>query len=89
VPQRERRRAEQDARDQIISFKLNEWCDHRRVSRSMFYKLQKLGLAPDSYLVGNSRYITAEADGAWLAARHAEAENKVKPRKWLAQRETV
>jgi hypothetical protein len=70
VPEGERqRRAEQHAR----SFTLNEWCDHRRVSRSMFYKLQKLGSAPDSYLVGNGRYITAEADEAWLAERQAES----------------
>jgi hypothetical protein len=65
----EKRRAEQRA----CSFTLNEWCDHRRVSRSMYYKLTKLGLAPDSYLVGNSRYITAEADAAWLAERQAES----------------
>jgi predicted DNA-binding transcriptional regulator AlpA len=65
----EKRRAEQCAR----SFTLSEWCNHRRVSRSMFYKLLKLGLAPDSYLVGNSRYISSEADAAWLADRQAES----------------
>jgi predicted DNA-binding transcriptional regulator AlpA len=76
--------ADQSACDQA-SYTLNEWCVRRRISRSMFYKLVKLGTAPGSYLVGNSRYITAEADEAWLAARHAE--NKVKPREWQAQRQ--
>ncbi|HYQ06043.1 MAG TPA: transcriptional regulator [Xanthobacteraceae bacterium] len=63
------RRAEQRA----ASYKLNEWLKHRRISRSMFYKLLKLGLAPKSYLVGSCRYITIEADAAWLAERQAES----------------
>jgi hypothetical protein len=70
--EREQQRAEQGTRDQG-SYTLNEWLKHRRISRSMYYKLTKFGLAPDSYLVGNSRYITAEADAAWLIKRQAES----------------
>jgi predicted DNA-binding transcriptional regulator AlpA len=58
-----------------LSYKLNEWLKHRRISRSMFYKLSKIGLAPQSYLVGSCRYISAEADAAWLAERQAESKS--------------
>jgi hypothetical protein len=65
--------SEKREQQQAASFQLNEWLNHRRISRSMFYKLDKLGHAPDSYLVGAKRYITFEADAAWLAARQAES----------------
>jgi Zn-dependent peptidase ImmA (M78 family) len=69
---RERRRREQQRRD---SFSINEWCKHRRISRAMFYLLDQQGLAPKTYYVGARRFISDEADVAWLTAREAETEN--------------
>ena len=55
------------------SLTLNEWCSLRRVSRSMFYKLENQGLGPRTHSIGTKRLISAEADAAWLAARETEA----------------
>jgi hypothetical protein len=76
MSERERkRRAEQSKRDRRRneSFTVSEWCQHRRVSRAMLYKLMAQGLAPATYNVGNRRYVSPEADAAWLASREAEA----------------
>jgi hypothetical protein len=56
------------------SFTIAEWCAHRRVSRGMFYKLEKQGQAPRTHNAGVKRLISAQADAEWLAAREAEAE---------------
>ena len=53
------------------SFTVNEWCSQRKISPAMYYKLRQFGQAPDSYLVGGRRYISAEADARWLADREA------------------
>jgi len=50
------------------SMTILEWCQLRRLSRSMFYKLDAQGLAPQTYSVGTRRLISAEADAAWMAA---------------------
>jgi hypothetical protein len=55
------------------SMTVTEWCQHRRVSRAMAYKLWAQGKGPKYYCIGSRRYISAEADAAWLAAREAEA----------------
>jgi len=57
------------------SFTIGEWCEHRRVSRSMFYKLEHQGQAPRTHYVGTKRLISDEADAAWLRDREAEQEN--------------
>jgi Zn-dependent peptidase ImmA (M78 family) len=67
---RERQRREQQRRD---SFSIQEWCKHRRLSRAMFYLLDQRGLAPRTYYVGARRFISDEADAAWLTAREADA----------------
>ena len=70
-----RRRAEQSRRDREPgSFTIGEWCDHRRLSRAMFYKLDEQGLAPRTHYVGVKRLISDEADIAWVHAREAEGE---------------
>ena len=56
------------------SFTIPEWCAHRKVSRSMFYKLESQGLAPTTYNVGTSRRISPDADAAWLRQREKESE---------------
>jgi Zn-dependent peptidase ImmA (M78 family) len=69
---RERQRRERQRRD---SYSIAEWCRHRRISRAVFYLLDQQRLAPRTYYVGARRFISDEADSAWLAAREAEAEN--------------
>jgi hypothetical protein len=56
------------------SFTLREWCDHRRKSMAMFYKIAGQGLAPKTYYVGSRQFVSEEADQAW--AREREAENQ-------------
>jgi hypothetical protein len=55
------------------SFTIREWCEHRRVSVSMYYKLKAQGKAPATLPVGRHKTITAEADAAWARDRQAEA----------------
>jgi hypothetical protein len=52
---------------------INEWCEDHRISRSMFYKLKKQGLAPDLMKLGKAVRITDDADARWQAAREAAA----------------
>jgi hypothetical protein len=66
------RRAEQRRR----SYTINEWCDARRVSRAMFYKLSQQGLAPKTHNVGAKRLISDAADAAWLREREAAAQSQ-------------
>jgi hypothetical protein len=51
------------------SFTIPEWCRHRRISVSMYYKLRAQGKAPATLDVGRHRTITAEADAAWVRER--------------------
>lgn len=55
------------------SFTIPEWCEHRRVSISMYYKLKAQGKAPETLPIGRHRTITAEADAAWARQRQAQA----------------
>ena len=55
------------------SFTIAEWCEYRRVSISMYYKLKAQGKAPATLPVGRHQTITVEADGAWARERQAEA----------------
>ena len=72
MSERERqRRAEQSRRDGA-SFTIDEWCEHRRISRAMFYLLDAEDLTPKTHNVGVKRLISAEADAAWVRAREAE-----------------
>jgi hypothetical protein len=56
------------------SFTIDEWCEHRRVSRPMFYKLKKLGKAPRLHNAGAKPLISPDADADWIRAREAEAQ---------------
>ena len=44
------------------SFSIAEWCRHRRVSVSMYYKMKAEGWAPRTMSVGDRQLISAEAD---------------------------
>ena len=74
TPQEEQRRRRQSTADHTRNGSLTvaEWCAHRRVSRSMLYKLWKEGRGPASHYIGTKRLISSEADAAWLADREAE-----------------
>jgi hypothetical protein len=63
---------EAERRPRHGSMTVGEWCDHRRLSRSMAYKLWAEGRGPQTHYVGTKRLISSEADAAWLAAREAE-----------------
>jgi hypothetical protein len=72
MPDREKeRRAAQSRRDRG-SFTLREWCDHRRVSMAMFYKLRGMGLAPKTHRAGSKNLISDQADLEWVRAREAD-----------------
>jgi hypothetical protein len=66
------RRAEQSRRDRG-SFTVTEWCEYRRISRAMFYKLAEQGRAPLTHNAGAKVLISGEADAQWLAEREAES----------------
>ena len=61
------------------SFTIAEWCKHRRVSISMYYKLRAQGKAPATLPVGRHQTITAEADAAWARERQAQANTEERP----------
>jgi hypothetical protein len=55
------------------SFTIPEWCEYRRLSMTMFYKLRAQGKAPATLPVGRHQTITAEADAALAREPQAEA----------------
>ena len=55
------------------SFSIAEWCRHRRVSVSMYYKMKAEGWAPRTMSVGDRQFISAEADDSWAREREAAA----------------
>jgi len=67
------RRDEQSRRDraQRASFTIKEWCEYRRISAAMFFKLDQQGLAPRTHYAGRRRLISGEADEDWVHAREA------------------
>ena len=58
---------------QKSSLTIVEWCALRKVSRSMFYKLDAEGLTPRTHSVGVKRLISPQADAEWLRQREAAA----------------
>ena len=67
--------SDRDQQNQCGSFTIREWCEFRRISPAMFYKLDTQGLAPRTHYAGAKRLISGEADRDWLRAR--EADNSV------------
>jgi hypothetical protein len=57
-----------DTSDTIDSF-----CKREKLSRSMFYKMNRQGKAPRLYYIGNRPHITPEARREWRQQREAEA----------------
>ena len=59
-----------------LSWRINEWCGRRKVSRSQYYKLKREGRGPDTIDSGGPR-ITEDADRRWQEAREREAAAQV------------
>jgi hypothetical protein len=51
---------------QSCSYSLGEWCQRRRISRGMYYKMKAGGRGPKIYYVGTHVRISDEADAEWL-----------------------
>jgi len=76
---RERQRhAAQSQRDHQRkgSFTVSEWCEFRRVSRAMLYKLWASKKGPRSHCVRVKRLISAEADARWVSELEDETAAK-------------
>ena len=78
MSEREReRRARQSAAARSGSMTVAEWCEYRRLSRSMAYKLWQEGRGPMTHYVGTKRLISGEADAAWLLERESESKQVI------------
>jgi hypothetical protein len=66
---------------------IDEWCQSRRINKSSFYKMRKLGLSPDELVIPGLKItrITAEADARWQE-RMAELANSKKAKLEVARR---
>jgi predicted DNA-binding transcriptional regulator AlpA len=53
---------------------ITQFCASHGISRSMFYKIEKLGQAPRMMRVGTRRLVSDEAALDWRRAREAEAD---------------
>jgi hypothetical protein len=53
-------------------YTIDEWCKHRRFSRSAYYRLREAGRAPKTYRNGNRPLISDEADREWLLQMESE-----------------
>jgi predicted DNA-binding transcriptional regulator AlpA len=67
-------RAGKDAARRALS--IDEFCAAHGISRSMFYKLEKQGLAPRVMYVGSRRLISDEAGADWRRLMECRAEAK-------------
>jgi hypothetical protein len=65
-------KAEPAGRPSGGSFTIPEWCRHRRMSISMYYKLRTQDKGPETLDVGRHKTITAEADAAWVGKQAAD-----------------
>ena len=58
---------------QQSAFTISEWCDRNRISRSLFYILDRRGEAPQTFRVGKRRLVSPEADLDWRRELEAKA----------------
>jgi predicted site-specific integrase-resolvase len=57
------------------AFTIREWCERNRISRSLFYILDRRGEAPHTFRVGKRRLVSPEADVEWRREREARTSN--------------
>lgn len=55
------------------TFTISEWCERNRISRSLFYILDRRGEAPHTFRVGKRRLVSCEADVEWRRELEAKA----------------
>ena len=70
---RDRNDASNDQAAQNGSMTVDEWCEYRRISRGLLYKLWRNGLGPRFHYIGEKRLISRAADEAYIAEREREA----------------
>jgi hypothetical protein len=58
------------------AFSVGEFCLAFKISVPLFYKLLRLGLAPDSFNCGNRRLISYAAANRWAAQREIAAKKE-------------
>lgn len=71
--ERQRRERQRRAEQSRRSYTIDEWCEARRISRAMYYKLRDQGLGPKTHNAGTKVLISDEADADWLREREAES----------------
>lgn len=52
-----------------------QFCDDHDLSKSYFYKMQKLGIGPKVMKVGRRSFVTPEAAAAWRAKMEEKSSN--------------
>lgn len=58
------------ARD--LMFDVNGFCGTHKISRTLFYKLLKIGRGPRLTKIGRRTFVTGEAAAEWRARMEAE-----------------
>jgi len=53
-------------------YKIEEWCERRRISRAFYYVMKRQGRGPRELRNGRKVTITRQADAEWQKAREAE-----------------
>lgn len=54
-----------------LAYTIPEWCAMKRITRGMFYILDRKGDAPETIWIGRLRRITAAADRRWEERQRA------------------
>jgi hypothetical protein len=72
-PKQRKRQSKRPSRQPGYDYTIEEWCARRRLSRSMYNKLQTQGLGPRTLRTGRSVRITDKADADWQADRERAA----------------
>ena len=54
------------------AYTINEFCKAHDISRSLFYKLQAIGKAPETFTLGRRVLISVEAAERWLIEMEKE-----------------
>jgi len=56
---------------EVLAFTITDFCRAHKISRSLYYALQRSGEGPDEMKLGGRKAISREAAARWRAAREA------------------
>jgi hypothetical protein len=73
APAEERKRKRRPRGQPSLAFKIQEFCDAHRISRSHYYNLKQRGLGPIETRIGHVTIITVEAAARWRKQRERDA----------------